>query len=83
MKKYLLGFGSTLVGVSAFADGGANAYAVDTTACGEMLSGVSTSLTTFVTNSLPVLGGIASAFLVFWIGKMVFRLVKGWVNSSK
>ncbi len=55
----------------------------DFSAATTQLTGLSTALTTWVTAAMPILGGIAAAFMVFWLGKMVFRLVKGWTSSAK
>lgn len=62
---------------------GENTFSVDTTAIVDMASGVKDSILDFVTAILPIVGGIAAAVLVFWLGKMVFRLIKQWMNAGK
>lgn len=80
MKKFLALAGSSLASVAAFAE--ETSAAVDTTAVNTMLTGVKTSLSGWVTSAVPILGSIAGAFLLFWLGKVVFRVVKGWANKA-
>lgn len=62
---------------------GGGSYSIDTTAIESMMSGISTSISDFVTAALPILGGIGCAVLVFFLGKMIFRLIKGWMSAGK
>ena len=79
MKKLLSLLAVVGFSFASFAEGTGPDFSAATTA----LTGVSTALTAWVTTAMPTLVGIASAFLVFWLGKMVFRLVKGWTSAAK
>lgn len=69
-----------LLSGAAFADG--TSTTVDTSAVQTLLTGLNTNLGSWVTSALPVLGTIAGSFLLFWLGKVVFRVVKGWANKA-
>ena len=79
MKKIcfaLLGVAATQ---AALATEGAPDFSAATTA----LTSVKTALVSWTAEAMPILVAIAAAFMVFWLGKMVFRLVKGWTSSAK
>lgn len=81
MKKFLALCGSALASAATFAEGG-NAL-VDVTAVNTAMTQIKTDLTTWVTAALPIVLGIAGAFLVFWLGKIVIRVIKSFGNSAK
>lgn len=58
-------------------------YEIDTSVVIDMMNGISQSVTSFVTGALPILGGIGCAVLVFFLGRMVFRLIKSWMSAGK
>ena len=64
---------------SLFAEGNSGP---DFSAATTALTDVSTSLTSWVTGAMPILVGIAGAFLIFWLGRKVFRIIKSWAGSS-
>lgn len=64
-------------------EGGTNSYQIDTSVITQMMTGISQSVTQFVTAALPILGGIGCAVLVFFLGRMVFRLIKSWMSAGK
>ena len=68
-------------GISAFAEGAGNAV-LNTTAVDTLLTGLKDNLLSWVTSAVPVLGSIAGGFLIFWLGKVIFRVVKGWSNKA-
>lgn len=80
MKKFLALCGSALASAVTFAEGSA---IVDTTAVSTAMTQIKTDLTTWVTAALPIVLGIAGAFLVFWLGKIVIRVIKSFGNSAK
>lgn len=73
MKKLLAAL--ALAPAAVFAEGGS--AIVDPTAVNTALTQVKTDLTGFVTSNIPVIMGIAGAFLGFWLVRVVIRLVKG------
>ena len=81
MKKLLTLFAALPCGLIALAEGGSSA-SVDTSAVDTLLTGIKGDLTAWVSSAVPVLGGIAAAFLVFWLVKVVFRVIKGWANKA-
>lgn len=82
MKKFLALCGSALASAVTFAEGAGSAI-VDTTAVNTAMTQIKTDLTTWVTAALPIVLGIAGAFLVFWLGKIVIRVIKSFGNSAK
>lgn len=83
MKKFLALAGSSLMGVAAFAaDGAAGTSGLDTTAINTLVTNLKTDLSGWVTSAIPILGGIAAVFMIFWLGKVVFRVIKGWANKA-
>lgn len=80
-KKITTAMGAFATGLCAFAQetGGA---VLDTTAVDALLNGLKENLTQWVTSAVPILGSIAGAFLIFWLGKVIFRVVKGWSNKA-
>lgn len=83
MKKFLALCGSALASAVTFAEGPAGSSLVDTTAVNTAMTQIKTDLTTWVTAALPIVLGIAGAFLVFWLGKIVIRVIKSFGNSAK
>ena len=83
MKKFLALCGSALVSAVTFAEGAAGSAIVDTTAVNTAMTQIKSDLTTWVTAALPIVLGIAGAFLVFWLGKIVIRVIKSFGNSAK
>lgn len=81
MKKLLMGLAAVMGSVAAFAEG--TATPPDFSAATTQLTSVQTALSGWVGTAAPILGTIAAAFLVFWLGKMIFRLVKGWASAAK
>lgn len=79
MKKVLCGLGALAASVPAFAADGDPDFSGATTA----LTSVATALKDWAGSAMPILVGIAAAFMAFWLGKMVFRLVKSWTSSAK
>ena len=83
MKKFLTMAGASLMGVAAFAaDGTAGSSGLDTTAINTLVTNLKTDLSGWVTSAIPILGGIAAVFMIFWLGKVVFRVLKGWANKA-
>lgn len=80
-KKITTAMSVLATGFCAFAEGGAGSV-IDTTAVDSLLTGVKDNLLSWVTAAVPVLGAIAGGFLVFWLGKVIFRVVKGWANKA-
>ena len=83
MKKFLALCGSALASAVTFAEGAGGSALVDTTAVNTAMTQIKTDLTTWVTAALPIVLGIAGAFLVFWLGKIVIRVIKSFGNSAK
>lgn len=81
MKKFTVAMSALSTGLFAFAEGEAGAV-LDTTAVDALLNGLKDNLGSWVTSAVPVLGSIAGAFLIFWLGKVIFRVVKGWSNKA-
>lgn len=79
MKKYLVLAGSALAGFGVFADGAA---VIDTTALNSTITQIGTDLEGWVTTMLPIVGGIAGAFLVFWLFRLAIRIVKSFAHSK-
>ena len=71
--------GSSIV---TFAEGGTTT-GPDFSAATTALTSIQGALTDWVGDALPILVAIGSAFLAFWVVKLVFRLVKSWGNSAK
>lgn len=80
-KKITTAIGAFATGICAFAQE-SGGEVLDTTAVDSLLEGLKGNLTTWVTTAVPVLGAIAGGFLVFWLGKVIFRVVKGWANKA-
>lgn len=84
MKKLLMGLATVTGSVVALAEGGTSGSSgPDFSAATTQLTSVSSALADWVETAAPLLGTIAAAFLVFWLGKMLFRLVKGWASAAK
>lgn len=81
IKKITMAMSVLATGFGAFAEGTPGAV-LDTTAVDTLLNGLKDNLGSWVTSAVPVLGTIAGAFLIFWLGKVVFRVVKGWANKA-
>lgn len=80
MKKFLALCGSALASAVTFA---ADSAIVDTATIDTAMTQIKTDLTTWVTAALPIVLGIAGAFMVFWLGKIVIRVIKSFGNSAK
>ena len=84
MKKALIALGGVLGSVAAFAEEtSGSSTGIDLSEATTALTGVKSALVDWVGDAMPILTAIAGAFLVFWLGKMVFRLVKGWTSAAK
>lgn len=82
MKKLLSAVAVIGTAAVGLAEGSAS-DGPDFSAATSALTGVQSALGDWVGDAMPILATIASAFLVFWLGKMIFRLVKGWASSAK
>ena len=82
MKKFLVSAGASLMGVVALADPSTSSSGLDTTAITTLVTNLKTDLGSWVSSAIPILGGIAAVFMVFWLGKVVFRVLKGWANKA-
>lgn len=82
MKKFSLMVATALMGVAAFAEGPTGTSGLDTTAINTLVTNLKTDLSSWVTSAIPILGGIAAVFMIFWLGKVVFRVLKGWANKA-
>ena len=83
MKKLLMGLATVMGSVVALAEETGSSSGPDFSAATTQLTSVSSALADWVETAAPLLGTIAAAFLVFWLGKMLFRLVKGWASAAK
>ena len=82
MNKFLTMAGVALMGSVALAEGAAGSSGLDTTAINTLVTNLKTDLSSWVTSAIPILGGIAAVFMIFWLGKVVFRVLKGWANKA-
>lgn len=82
MKKFPVMVATALMGVAAFAEGAVGTSGLDTSAIDTLISNLKTDLSGWVTSAIPILGGIAAVFMIFWLGKVVFRVLKGWANKA-
>lgn len=83
MNKFLTMAGAALMGsVALAADGATGSSGLDTTAINTLVTNLKTDLSSWVTSAIPILGGIAAVFMIFWLGKVVFRVLKGWANKA-
>lgn len=85
IKKITMAMSVFATGLFAFAEGAGGAGGeggLDTSAVQAMLEGLKGNLSSWVTTAVPVLGAIAGSFLIFWLGKVIFRVVKGWANKA-
>ena len=82
MNKFLTMAGAALMGTVALADSPAGSSGLDTTAINTLVTNLKTDLSAWVTSAIPILGGIAAVFMIFWLGKVVFRVLKGWANKA-
>lgn len=80
INKFYVGCGAVLASVGSAVAAEGSAY--DFSGAITELTNVKSGLETFASSALPILGGIAAAFMVFWLGKMIFRLVKGWASKA-
>lgn len=80
MKKILFSASAVLAGLPLLAADGDKI--VDVTAVNSLMGQIKTDLSGWVSAALPVLGGIAGCFLLFWLVKVVFRVIKGWSNKA-
>ena len=83
MNKFLTLAGASLMGsVALAADGATGSSGLDTTAINTLVTNLKTDLSSWVTSAIPILGGIAAVFMIHWLGKVVFRVLKGWANKA-
>ena len=82
MNKFLTLAAAALMGSVALADGSTGSSGLDTTAINTLVTNLKTDLSSWVTSAIPILGGIAAVFMIFWLGKVVFRVLKGWANKA-
>lgn len=80
MKKLLALLAVAGSSIVTFAEGPTGPdFSTATTA----LTSIQTALTSWVGDALPILVAIGSAFLAFWLVKLVFRLVKSWGSAAR
>lgn len=72
MKKVFAAL--ALAPMAVFAEG---TSIVDASAVNTAVGQIKTDLTGFVNTNIPVILGIAGAFLGFWLIRVIIRLVKG------
>lgn len=82
MKKFPVMVATALMGVAAFAEGASGTSGLDTTAINTLVTNLKTDLSGWVTSAIPILGGIAAVFMIFWLGKVVFRVLKSWASKA-
>ena len=82
MNKFLTMAGAALMGSVALAEGSTGSSGLDTAAINTLVTNLKTDLSSWVTSAIPILGGIAAVFMIFWLGKVVFRVLKGWANKA-
>lgn len=82
MKKFSVMVATALMGVAAFAEGAVGSSGLDTTAINTLVTNLKTDLSGWVTSAIPILGGIAAVFMIFWLGKVVFRVLKSWASKA-
>lgn len=82
MNKFLTMAGAALMGSVALAEGSTGSSGLDTSAINTLVTNLKTDLSSWVTSAIPILGGIAAVFMIFWLGKVVFRVLKGWANKA-
>lgn len=82
MKKFPVMVATALMGVAAFAEGAVGSSGLDTTAINTLVTNLKTDLSGWVTSAIPILGGIAAVFMIFWLGKVVFRVLKSWASKA-
>lgn len=83
MKKLLALLAVAGSSIVTFAEETASSSGPDFSAATTALTSIQGALTDWVGDALPILVAIGSAFLAFWVVKLVFRLVKSWGNSAK
>lgn len=79
MKKLLSLLAVLGLSFASFAVEGDPDFSAATTA----LTSIKTALVSWAGTAMPLLVAIGAAFMVFWLGKMIFRLVKGWTSAAK
>lgn len=79
MKKLFALLGVVGASSLALAAEGDPDFSAATTA----LTSLKTALVAWTGTAMPIFVAIGAAFMVFWLGKMIFRLVKGWASASK
>lgn len=79
MKKSLLALAVCALVGSVFAEGSSYDFSPVTTE----ITSISTGLKTWVTAALPVLLGVAGAFLVFWLGRLALGVLKGLGRAGR
>lgn len=81
-KKGITALSVALVGAAAFAEGEAGSGKIDLTPATTALNDMKTALTDWVTAAAPIVVAIAGGFLVFWVIRLVIKLVKRAGSSS-
>lgn len=56
---------------------------IDTTTATTAITTMKTELTSWVTSALPIVLGVAGAFLAFWLVKFAIRIIKQFVGTAK
>lgn len=80
-KKGITALSVALVGAAAFAEG-TTGSSIDLTPATTALNDMKTALMDWVTAAAPVVVAIAGGFLVFWVIRLVIKLVKRAGSSS-
>lgn len=61
---------------------GGGSYSIDTSTVTEMLTGAQSSVSSFVSSAMPILGGIACAFAAFFLALIGWKLLKRFINRA-
>lgn len=80
MKKLFASLATLGLGGVALAEDSTSS--IDLSEATTALTSIKTALVDWVGDAVPILVAIAGAFMVFWLGKMVFRLVKSWTSKA-
>lgn len=79
MKKSLLALAVCAFACSVFAQSVSYDFSPVTTE----ITSISAGLKSWVTAALPVLLGVAGAFLVFWLGRLALGVLKGLGRAGR
>lgn len=83
MKKILLGLASVGMAVSAFAEGTSTAAAYAGSTAESIVTGVSGTMTNFLTGAAPVVVTIVVAGLSIWAGLALIGILKKSFSAGK